>query len=76
MFRKCGFNQNKALAVKFGPPRFGGIGSRGLYNEQSLLLTCMVLKHLCTPGQANMLIHIALAWATCERCRVFNPSAS
>jgi hypothetical protein len=31
--------------------------------KQSLLLTCMVLKHLPTPGQANTLIRIALAWA-------------
>jgi hypothetical protein len=63
MFRKCGFNQNTALAVKFGHPRLGGIGFRGLYTEQSLQLTCMVLKHLRTPGQANTLIRIALAWA-------------
>jgi hypothetical protein len=63
IFRKCGFNQNTALAVKFGHPRLGGIGFRGLHTEQSLLLTCMVLKHLQTPRQANTLIRIALAWA-------------
>jgi hypothetical protein len=63
LFRKCGFNRNTANAVKFGPPRIGGIGFRGLYTEQSLLLTCMVLKHLQIPGQANTLIRIALAWA-------------
>jgi hypothetical protein len=33
MFRKCGFNQNTATAVKFAPPRLGGIGFRGLYTE-------------------------------------------
>jgi hypothetical protein len=63
LFRKCGFNQNTASAVKFGPPSLGGIGFRSLYTEQSLLLTCMVLKHLRIPGQANTLIRIALAWA-------------
>jgi hypothetical protein len=44
LFRKCGFNQNTATAVKFGPQRLGGIGFRGLYMDQSLLLSCMVLK--------------------------------
>jgi hypothetical protein len=63
LFRKCGFNQNTSTAVKFGPPRIGGIGFRGLYTEQALLLTCMVLKHLRIPGQANTLIRIALAWS-------------
>jgi hypothetical protein len=61
MFRKCGFNQNTATAVKFDPPRLGGIGFRGLYTEQSVLLTCMVLKHLRIPGQASTLLRIALA---------------
>jgi hypothetical protein len=63
LFSKCGFNRNTATAVKFGPPRIGGIGFRGLYTEQSVLLTCMVLKHLRIPGHANKLIRIALAWA-------------
>jgi hypothetical protein len=63
LFRKCGFNRNTATAVKFGPLRIGGIGFRGLYTEQSVLLTCMVLKHLRIPDQANKLIRIALAWA-------------
>jgi hypothetical protein len=63
LFRKCGFNCNTATAVKFDPPRIGGIGFRGLYTEQSVLLTCMVLNHLRIPGQANKLIRIALAWA-------------
>jgi hypothetical protein len=63
LFRKCGFNQNTAIAVKFGPPRLGGIGFCGLYTKQSLLLTCMVLKHLRIPGQANTLIRIALSWS-------------
>jgi hypothetical protein len=63
LFRKCGFNCNTATAVKFGPPRLGGIGFRGLYMEQSLLLTCMVLKHFRIPGQAHTLIRIALSWA-------------
>jgi hypothetical protein len=34
-----------------------------LYTEQSLLLTCMVLKHLQIPGQANTLLRIALVWS-------------
>jgi hypothetical protein len=63
LFRKCEFNRNTATAVKFGPRRLGGIGFRGLYTEQSVLLMCMVLKHLRIPGQANTLIQIALAWA-------------
>jgi hypothetical protein len=63
LFRKCGFNQNTATAVKFGPPRIGGIGFRGLFTEQSLLVSCMVLKHLRIPGQANTLIRIALSWS-------------
>jgi hypothetical protein len=65
LFRKCGFNKNTVTAVKFGPPRLGGIGFRGLYTEQSLLLVlmCMVLKHLRIPGQAHTLIRIALSWA-------------
>jgi hypothetical protein len=60
LFRKWGFNRNTATAVKFGPPRIGGIGFRGLYTEQAVLLTCMVLKHIRIPGQANTLIRIAL----------------
>jgi hypothetical protein len=67
MFRKCGFNRNTATAVKFGPPRLGGIGFRGLYTEQSLLLTCMVIKHLRIAGQAQTLLRIALAWAQLSR---------
>jgi hypothetical protein len=63
LFRKCGFNQNTATTVKFGPPRLGGIGFCGLYTEQSWLITCMVLKHLRIPGQANTLIRIALSWS-------------
>jgi hypothetical protein len=63
LFRKSGFNRNTATAVKFGPPRLGGIGFRGLYTEQAVLLMCMVLKHIHIPGQANTLIRIALAWA-------------
>jgi hypothetical protein len=63
LFRRCGFNQNTAAAVKFGPPRLGGIGFHVLYTEQSLLLTCLVLKHLRIPGQANTLLRIALAWS-------------
>jgi hypothetical protein len=63
LFRKCGFNKNTATAVKFGPLHLGGIGFRGLYTKQSLLLTCMVLKHLRIPDQAHTMIHIALAWS-------------
>jgi hypothetical protein len=63
LFRKCGFNQNTATAVKFGPPRLGGICFRNLYTEQSLLLTCMILNHLRIQGQAHTMIHIALAWS-------------
>jgi hypothetical protein len=40
-----------------------GIGFRHLYTEQSLLLTCMVIKHLRIEGQAQHLFHISLAWA-------------
>jgi hypothetical protein len=61
LFRKCGFNRNTSTAVKFGPLRLGGIGFRGLYTKQSLLLTCMIIKHLRIPGQAHTLLRIALA---------------
>jgi hypothetical protein len=67
LFWKCGFTQNTATAVKFGPPRLGGIGFRNLYSEQSLLLTCMVLKHLRIQGQSHTLV------ATCKWSRLSNP---
>jgi hypothetical protein len=63
LFRKCGCNRNTATFVKFRPPRLCGIGFRHLYTEQSLLLTCMVIKHLRIEGQAQHLFHISLSWA-------------
>jgi hypothetical protein len=64
LFRKCGFNGNTVNAVKFDPPRIGGIGLRFLYTEQSLLSTCMLVKHLrIVPGQAHLMYQIMISWA-------------
>jgi hypothetical protein len=61
---RCGYHRTMALAVRYGPPQYGGAGFRDLYTEQTVTTILNALKHLQNPSsQIGQMLRIALSWA-------------
>ena len=62
--RRCGYNKNMKLEIRYTPTSHGGAGFRTLYVEQGIAQVLMAIKHLRNPtGQPGKMLHIALSWA-------------
>ncbi len=60
---KGGYCSKMPRDVTNGPQRYGGLGMRPLWVEQLVSQTQTVIKHIRCPGDCNLMLRIALAWA-------------
>ena len=57
-----GYNKNTAKPVRYGSPRFAGIGLRCLYLEQGILGLQQFIRHWRSNTNITRLLRIAVAW--------------